>query len=93
MEDGDPGRIPALIAELDDPRDDEHPDVAVTDDRTGWSLSAFQTGRLVWENVEDDSIPPRHLAEASRAEMTRLMLLVAAGELDEVERLAWRPGY
>ncbi|BCJ52413.1 hypothetical protein Asp14428_38880 [Actinoplanes sp. NBRC 14428] len=84
------GATSPLIA---DPRDDEHPDVAMTDDRTGWSLSAFQTGRPARENVEDDSIAPRHLAEVSRAETTRLTLLVAAGDLDELERSPWRPGY
>jgi hypothetical protein len=30
------------VAELDEARDDEHPDVAITDDNTGWTLSACQ---------------------------------------------------
>ncbi|WP_433833261.1 hypothetical protein ACQP2E_18375 [Actinoplanes sp. CA-015351] len=91
-EDGDVSRIPDLLAELDEPRDDEHPDIAISDDDTAWSLSAFQGGLVVWENVED-SAEPQHMANVPRAELHRVMLLVAEGRLDEVGRLDWRPGY
>jgi hypothetical protein len=54
---------------------------------------AFQSGRLIWENVEDDDIGPRHLPPVSRTEAARIMTLVADGRLDRVEALDWRPGY
>jgi hypothetical protein len=83
--------IDTILAELDEPRDDEHPDVAVGHE-SGWTLSAFQTGSLVWENPETDD-EPRHLKDVSRAEARRIMVLVAEGGLDEVDRLDWSPGY
>ena len=50
LDDEAPDRI---FAELDEPLDDEHPNVSI-EHESGWGLSAFQSGLLVWENVEDD---------------------------------------
>jgi hypothetical protein len=44
--------LDALILELGEPDDPEHPDVAVQHE-TGWTLSAFGSGLILWENVED----------------------------------------
>ena len=97
MEDGDAALVPdvldSLLAELDEPRDDEHPDVAISHDDTAWCLSAFQTGLLVWENVEDDDPRTRHMTDVPRAAVRRAMLMVAEGRLADVEKLAWQPGY
>jgi len=90
---GDESMIPALVAELEGPLDDEHPDVAVTDDDSDWSLSAFQSSLLVFENVEDDDVGPRHIQNVTRAEAIRVMTLLARGNLAEVESLEWQPGY
>ncbi len=84
--------IDAILAELDEPRDDEHPDVSVTHDDSGWAVSAFQTGLVVWENPEQDD-DPRHLRDVSRQEVRRIMVLVSEGRIDEVDRLDWSPGY
>jgi hypothetical protein len=92
MEDGDLSAIAGLLAELDGPLDQEHPDVAVSDDESGWLLSAFQSGRLVWENPETDDVP-RHMVGVPRSEMSRVMSLVATGDLGDVESLEWLPGY
>lgn len=92
MEEGDLSAIAELIAELDGPIDNEHPDVAVSDDGSGWMLSAFQSGRLVWENPDSDD-EPRHMVEVSRPDISRIMALVATGDLDGVESLEWLPGY
>jgi hypothetical protein len=48
----------AVRALLDEPdvADVEHPDVAVSPE-SGWTLSAFSGGWLVWENVERDEAP------------------------------------
>lgn len=56
--------IDRIIAELDDPPDDEHPDVSI-EHESGWGLSAFQSGLLVWESVEGDS-EPRHMSAVPR---------------------------
>jgi hypothetical protein len=85
-------QLAELLAELDDDTDDaEHPDVAVSTE-SGWTLSAFHAGHLIWENVETDRAP-RHRVGLSRTEQLRLLTLLAHGDLDEVERADWQPGY
>ena len=81
--------LDALLAELD-AADDEHPDVSVTHE-SEWCISVFRNGLVVWENVEEGD--PRHRTGVERAEARRLLRLVAAGSLDEVERLEWQSGY
>ena len=82
--------LPALLAELDD-ADDDHTDVSVSDE-SGWTVSAFANGVVIWENVEEQD-RPRHLAPMPRGEVLRLFELVVAGDLAAVERHPWRPGY
>ncbi|MGW5782262.1 hypothetical protein [Streptomyces sp. NPDC003863] len=93
MDEGSVGDIPALIAELDGPLDDEHPDVAVTDDESSWHVSAFQGGNMVFENLDDSDIEPRHLQSVSREDMIRTMTLLAHGDMAALEQLEWSPGY
>jgi hypothetical protein len=54
------------VAEVDEARDDEHPDVAITDDNTGWTLSACPTGPAARDNLKDSAVAPRHLPDAAR---------------------------
>ncbi len=84
------GSIAALLAELDQ-ADGEHTDVAVSHE-SGWTLSAFADGRLVWENVEGDE-EPAHLENVPRDEAVRLGTLVATGDLEQVAAEPWRAGY
>ncbi len=89
----DPRRaaLRALVEELA-AADVEHPDVAVTHD-SGWTLSAFLDGRLVWENVEGDDGEPRHLVQVGRQELVRLFEALADGDVAAVDSEAWQPGY
>lgn len=80
-----------MLAELDGPEDDEHPDVALTHE-SEWCLSAFPGGLLVWENVEEDD-EPRHMRNVARADVRRLWLALAAGDLETIEAEPWLPGY
>ncbi|MFS8098371.1 hypothetical protein LFM09_14650 [Lentzea alba] len=93
MFDGDIARIGDLLEQLDGPLDDEYPNVSVRDDDTEWVVSAFQTGLLVFENVEEEDGEPRHMENVTRPEMLRVMEMLARGELNEIELLDWRPGY
>ena len=70
--------------------DGEHPDVALSD-ASGWTLSAFPGGRVVFENVEADDA--RHLAGVARGAIADLMRALATGDLDVVDRQPWQPGY
>jgi hypothetical protein len=81
--------LDALLDELER-ADAQHPDVSVKDE-SEWCLSVSRSGRVVWENVEAGE--PRHMEGVQRQEARRLIGLVARGELAEVERENWRPGY
>lgn len=82
--------IPALLAEVKD-ADGEHMNVAVSHE-SGWTLSVFRDGRLVWENVEGDE-EPGHLENVPRDKAARLCTLVAMGELEEIAAQPWNAGY
>jgi hypothetical protein len=82
--------LPALLEELAT-ADAEHPDVAVGHE-SGWTLSAFSRGALVWENVEEPETVG-HLTDVDRLEIRRLFEAVAMGDVDAVSALPWRPGY
>jgi hypothetical protein len=87
----DPRDIDALLEELD-ATDQEHTDVAVgTAD--GWTISAYRSGNVAFENVEARSSVPRHIKRLPREEIARLMRLLAAGDLAALESEPWEPGY
>lgn len=86
----DAEQLDRLLAELDG-ADEDHPDVAVTTD-AGWSLSAFSSGWLLWENVEADNPAARHLAKLTRREQLRFMRWLAEGDIASVDSTAWRNG-
>ncbi len=71
--------------------DDEHPDVGVTHE-SGWGLSVFKSGTVVWEDVEAGG-QAGHLNAVPREQILMLMRLVATGDLKQVHRLSWLPGY
>ena len=81
-------RMRAILAELDT-NDDEHPDVALTHE-SEWCLSAFPSGLLIWENLEQGE--PRHMNGISRERVLALWIKLAHGQLDAIEAESWLPG-
>ncbi len=83
--------IDALLAHLD-AADQKHTDVSV---RTadGWAISAYRSGNVVFGNVEARQPAERHIKGLPRDEISRLMRLLAAGDLAALEREPWEPGY
>ena len=84
--------IDAVLAELDEPDDPEHPDVSLTHE-SEWCLSAFQSGLLVWGNLEDDAGSDRHMTNVPRSEVRRLWSALARGDLHVVDAEDWQPGH
>lgn len=82
-------RMRAILAELDVP-DMEHPDTWLTHE-SGWTLSADENGRVVLEHLEATE-PSRHMRDVPRERVLELWLLLAAGNIDEVQRAPWQPG-
>jgi len=71
--------------------DHEHPDVSLGHE-SGWSLSAFPDGSLVWENVEEDGLP-RHMIGVPRDKVIDLWRRLAAGDIAAIEGEPWIAGY
>ncbi|MEU9113228.1 hypothetical protein AB0D04_15945 [Streptomyces sp. NPDC048483] len=69
--------------------DDEHPDVSLSHE-SGWCLSAYASGLLVWENAEDNTVHPGEMHEVGRDEILRLFGLLAAGDIGALDGLPWR---
>lgn len=84
-------QIEGLLSELDEPADQEHPDVAIADD-TGLTLSAFTSGLVVMEDVESGA-EPVYLRNVPRAEARHLFVLLARGERLALAARDWQPGY
>ena len=83
-------RMRELLEELTR-ADGEHPDVSL-EHESGWCLSVFASGLVVWENVEGDG-PPRHMDRVSRDKVLELWLHLSRGEIEVIEYEPWRPGY
>jgi hypothetical protein len=71
--------------------DQEHGDVSVVIDDTGWSISAHRDGRLVFENV--DTGGERHMIPVPKEQVLALWLKLIAGDFAALEAEPWKPGY
>jgi len=91
LRDPSPDDIAKVLPELDGPADDEHPDIALSHE-SGWTLSAFPSGLVIFENIEEDEAP-RHLAAVSRETVHELWSALMAEDFAALERHPWRSGY
>lgn len=81
-----------LLAELDGRDDPKHGDVSVSHE-SGWTLSAFCSGRVVFENVEDDSVAPQHMYKVPRSDALALFERLINGDVEAVAQQQWKDGY
>ena len=85
-------RLRELLQSLD-AEDYEHPDVALTHD-SEWCLSAYRSGLLVWENLnEAGSFSAWHMTFVPREKVLELWLKLAQGDLAAVQAEPWLPGH
>lgn len=80
----------ASLRELEK-RDEEHPDCWLNSE-DGWSISVFQSGLIVFENVETGE-GPWHLKGMPRDTALRLWQLLQANELSSIKKQPWNEGY
>ena len=87
----DPGIVERLLEELEghEPTD-ELTSVSLCLP-SGWCLSAFPSGLVIFENVEEASVPTRYLRVATRTAARELMELLARRQFHDLQRCAWRP--
>lgn len=88
----DADRMRELIEQLDDPEidDAEHPDIALTHDGNGWSVTLYPSGIATLENLEFSESENRYLPNISRAQAFELWQLLAAGNIDALKAQPWR---
>lgn len=74
--------------------DEEHCEVWLTNDLTGWTLSYFPSNTVVfYESSEDSDYNPRHLINVSRNKMLKLWQKLAKGQIDELKKESWKTGH
>jgi hypothetical protein len=71
--------------------DIEHVDVTVVHDDSGWAMSAYGSGRLIFEHLGEGG--ERHMIPVSKDRVLELWRLLAAGDIDTLLKEPWRPGY
>lgn len=71
--------------------DGEHTDVSLTHE-SEWCLSAFASGLVVWESVSGEG-EPKHMKGMSKEKTIALWILLASGNLSEIDQELWMPGY
>jgi hypothetical protein len=71
--------------------DIEHVDVTVVHEDSGWSMSAYQSGRLIFEHLAQGGA--RHMIPVSKDRVLELWRMLAAGDMDTILKESWRPGY
>lgn len=88
------GSLPALLDELK-AADQEHGDVSVMHEETGWCLSAHRDGRVTFVQISKATRggPKRHMIPVAREKILELWHHLIRGEIDAVLREPWRPGY
>jgi hypothetical protein len=87
--------IREALAELDEDEDDqEHGDVWISDNPSGWEIGVFagDRGLVVLANDEEDE-GPFHRLGVSRQEAFTLMRRLANGHVDQIRAEPWANGY
>jgi hypothetical protein len=78
------------LGELAKP-DEEHPDCWLSDE-TGWTIAAFQSGKVVLENVESDE-GPWYMEDQTNDQIAELWRLLQIGDIETIRQKPWLEGY
>jgi hypothetical protein len=71
--------------------DGEHNDVAVIDDDTGWCITAYPGGLVIFQCLADGTA--FHLREVEKPQVIQMWIQLARGALDDVRGLPWKEGF
>ncbi|PWU16469.1 MAG: hypothetical protein C5B50_13575 [Verrucomicrobia bacterium] len=85
----DENRMREILAELEK-SDPEHPDTWLTHE-SGWTLSVYESGLVIFENMESGE-EPRHQLGVSREKALELWLKLSRGEIAAINQEPWRAG-
>ncbi|RJU10916.1 hypothetical protein XcmpCFBP7700_06675 [Xanthomonas campestris] len=79
-----------LLSSFDAP-DQEHPDVSLSHE-SGWCLSVFESGLIIFENIETGE-GPWHMRLPSPQHSLNLWQLLSSGQIATIQLHPWVPGY
>jgi len=87
----DSRKMRKLLERLDeiDIQDEEHPDVSLVHDASGWSISVFPTGIVTFENLDHDDLAPLYMNDVSRHDALRMWLELSRGEIGRIKSRPW----
>jgi hypothetical protein len=71
--------------------DGEHNDVSVIDDDTGWCITAFPSGLVIFQCLADGSA--FHMRDVEKPQVIQMWMQLAQGALDEVRQFPWKKGF
>jgi len=71
------------------PMDADFSDVSLIHDTSGWSLSVFPSGVLVWENLDESEATARCMRQVSLDRALALWLALAEGNIALIESAPW----
>lgn len=83
-------RLRAALAELTK-LNGEHPDCWLSDEM-GWTIAAFQSGKVVLENPESDE-GPWHIKRQSHDQIIKVWRRLQAGDIAGIRQMPWKAGY
>ena len=76
--------------EDDDINAAEHPDVSLTNDTLGWSISFSPSGIVTLESLDEPEISPRYLLNQTRNQTLALWLQLKEGRIDHLLAKPWQ---
>lgn len=71
--------------------DGEHNDVAVIDDDTGWCITAYPSGLVIFQCLADGIA--FHMRGIDKLQVIQMWMQLSRGDLDGVRKLPWKSGF
>jgi len=70
-------------------------EVPVTNQDSGWCISAYRDGRIVFGNLKDPNVEQsdRHMIPVPKERVLELWKRLIAGDIDSLLKEPWKPGY
>lgn len=87
----DRAQMRALLKSLEDPdiQECDHPDVSLTENESGYSISVYPGGIMTLDNFDAPDVPPRYLKVKDLDDCLKIWTYLATGQLNRVLSLPW----
>ena len=88
----DTRQMRALLESLDDPdvQEQDHPDVSLIHDPSGWVVTVYSGGTVTLENLNEADEPPRYMRHVSQQDCLNMWLDLSRGRITPLQARAWQ---